>query len=116
MIVSDSPIHMGFLYASDMVDYSDAKQVMLFNDIFKTLTKLNHPKPRYDYIFHLPPILQPVDDGVRLKKYLDQDWREEANRRILTLFEIFKPKSFKIIEEIDLDKRSNIIIDELKKI
>ena len=59
-----------------------SKETMYVNDIFKTMNKLNNPESRYDIIFHLPPVIKPVNDGVRSKEQFDDNWRDDKNKEI----------------------------------
>ncbi len=104
VMVTDSPVFLGFLYANQM-PRRKPKDVMLFNDIFKMMTKLNHPYPRYNYIFHFPPVLTPVDDGVRAPHQFNQEWRDDADMQIRALFKIFRPGFFVDIKAENIDDR-----------
>ena len=114
ILITDSPVFLGFLYCIKLPKTS-SKEVMFFNDIFKEMVKLNYPEARYDIIFHLNPILKPIDDGIRKSEYLDQAWRDKSNILIKATMEIFKPKKFHEIEISDLDQRVNFCIDTIKK-
>lgn len=102
--ITESPIHMGFLYAMEMRDPNNGKDTMYFNDIFKTMNKINCPT-RYDIIFHLPPVWAPSQDGVRPGLHFDDTWRKESDNRIQFIFKLFPPKHFKTVESISLDDR-----------
>lgn len=112
VMVTDSPVFLGFLYANEM-PRRKPKDIMLFNDIFKMMTKLNHPYPRYNYIFHFPPILTPIDDGVRAAHQFSQEWREDADIQIRSLFKIFKPGFFKVIQAQGIEDRVKECLDFL---
>jgi nicotinamide riboside kinase len=115
MLITDSPVHMGFIYALDLRRKDNQKDTMYMNDIFKRLNKINFPT-RYDYIFHLPPVLNPVEDGIRITKHFDPVWREEADRRILNVFDLFPPKKFVTIESENLMDRVDECLSYLKSI
>lgn len=116
ILITDSPVHLGFLYSSELVT-NDSKDIMVYNDIFKKLTKLNEGEPRYDIIFHLPPVVEPVDDGVRKLEHLDQHWRAENDVKLKFIFEtIFKPRILMTINEKDIDERAKVILEELKRL
>jgi hypothetical protein len=68
-------------------DPNNEKETMLINDLFKILNKNNCPT-RYDIIFHFPPILKAVDDGIRPKSNFDDKWRDEINDRLINCFKI----------------------------
>jgi len=112
ILVTDSPVFLGFIYAVEFSKKTE-KDVMVYNDIFKLLTKLNFPEHRYDMIFHLPPVVEPVDDGVRVPQHLDPKWREAANRMIVTTMNIFPPKNYFEITSTSLDQRVDDCIDIL---
>jgi len=64
ILITDSPIFLGFLYSIELPKTSP-KEIMFFNDIFRKMVELNYPTPRYDIIFHLCPTIKPVEDGIR---------------------------------------------------
>ncbi len=97
IVITDSPIFLGFVYAMELrKDSSNEKETMLMNDLFKILNKHNCP-PRYDIIFHFPPILKAVEDGVRPKSNFDEKWRTETNDKLINCFKIFPPKVFRVV-------------------
>jgi nicotinamide riboside kinase len=102
--ITDSPVHMGFLYAMEMRDVTSIKDTMYTNDIFKTMNKLNCP-PRYSIIFHLPPVWKPSKDGVRPEQHFQDLWREEADRKIQFIFKLFPPMQFVTITSETLEDR-----------
>ncbi len=114
ILITDSPIHMGFLYATEVLT-NKPKDIMVYNDIFKKLSKLSEHRPRYNIIFHLTPVLNPIDDGVRAKEHLDPLWRADADRHIKFIFELlFKPKHIYVIDNVNMEYRINFIIETLK--
>jgi len=116
LVITDSPIHLGFLYACDIVT-NKPKDIMVYNDIFKKMSKLNEGKPRYDIIFHLPPTIKPVDDGIRSPEQLDDNWRKENNTKLCFIFDtIFKPASLLTIESADMNNRVSVVIEHLNKL
>lgn len=116
VIITDSPVHLGFLYALDLRRLDDKKDVMYINDIFKALNKLNCPQ-RYDIIFHLHPILKPVKDGVRPELHFDEKWRNEADIKIQCIFKLlFPPKQFISLESVELEDRVKECIEHVLKI
>jgi len=104
ILITDSPIFLGFMYATEM-NKPTSKDIMVYNDVFKLMTRLNYPVPRYDLIFHLPPSITPVDDGIRAIHQLDQEWRISANQSILETMKIFKPKNIVSIAATNIDNR-----------
>jgi nicotinamide riboside kinase len=112
LIITDSPIFLGFLYASD-IPKTDAKDVMVFNDLFKLLARLNFPKPRYDMLFHIPPTIKPADDGIRAKHHLEDKWRSEADTYISSIFKIFPQKIIYTVEPVKLEERVKFCMDKV---
>lgn len=64
LLITDSPIFLGFLYAMEYRNINNIKDVMYVNDLFNKLSTLNINN-RYDIVFFLPPILEPIRDSVR---------------------------------------------------
>lgn len=118
LMITDSPIYLGFLYCCDLMydpeNTIGSKDVMVFNDIFKKMTKLNLPFRRYDIIFHLGTELKPVDDGVRTQEQLDPLWRDKNNMLIKGIFNIFKPRQFIELPQVKLEDRVSTCINYLK--
>jgi nicotinamide riboside kinase len=104
VLITESPIYIGFLYAMEKRDLNSIKDTMYINDIFKKMNKLNCP-PRYDIIFHLPPLWIPSKDGVRPEKHFLPEWREEADKKIQFIFKLFPPKNFVIIRKEKIEGR-----------
>jgi len=102
--ITDSPIHMGFLYAMEIRDVNSLKDTMYVNDIFKMMNKINCPQ-RYDIIFHLPPLWKPDDDGVRPDKHFQDDWRNESDQMIQFIFRLFPPIHLITLKTESLDDR-----------
>ena len=112
ILVTDSPIFLSFLYAIELKKTNE-KDIMVFNDIFKMLTKLNFPKPRYDIIFHLPPTIEPVDDGIRSKIQFQKEWRENSEQQIKSILNIFQPGIMITLHENNLNDRVDKCIEIL---
>lgn len=115
LVITDSPVHLGFLYALDLRRFDNSKDTMYMNDIFERLNKLNCPQ-RYDIVFHLPPILKPVKDGVRPDLHFDDDWREDADMKIKFIFNLFPPKQFVTLKSVKLEDRVNESIEYVLKL
>ncbi|MFA5037418.1 MAG: AAA family ATPase [Candidatus Izemoplasmatales bacterium] len=113
LLITDSPVFMGLAYASLMNTRSE-KDAMILGDIFKALTKLDRPEPRYDIIFHLPPKLQPVDDGVRPKSNFDPEWRRKMDSQITSVFTFFCPKLFHVVQADTVEERVEECINIIK--
>jgi len=116
VLITDSPIFLGFFYACDL-DRKSEKDIMVFNDLFKALNKLNFPELRYDIVFHLPSVLKPSDDGIRVEKHLNEIWRQETDIAIRHVFKIFPPKMFVVVPEniVDIEDRVNFCLDYILK-
>lgn len=117
LMITDSPIHMGFSYALELYyqDEGNPKAVMLMNDIYKKMMKNNNPR-RYDIIFHLPPVIKPVKDGIRADYQFDKEWREKFNNQILGTFNLFRPENFVIINESSLNGRAEFALEKIKEL
>ena len=116
LLISDSPIFLGFIYCLELPK-NDSKAVMCMNDVFKAMIKLNNPEPRYEIIFHLPPLIPPVDDGIRKNEYFITDTRNIMDEKIkVTIRDIFPPIIYREIVEIDLNKRVDSCLSEIKKL
>ena len=103
LMISDSPVHLGFLYALEL-RVATPKDTVFVNDIFKRLNTINVP-PRYDIIFYLPPILSPVDDGVRATTHFNDKWRSQADETLRFIFKLFPPASFVPITAVKMEDR-----------
>lgn len=114
LLITDSPIFLGFLYALNLRDSSSVKDTMYLNDFYKLLNKCNI-NYRYDIIFFLPPVLKPVKDGVRPDLHFNEDWRTEASSGIEAIFKLFPPKHFMQINETALEKRVVESVDYIEK-
>jgi nicotinamide riboside kinase len=115
LLVTDSTIFLGFLYALSLRNNSNVKDTMYMDDFYKLLNKSNI-NYRYDIIFFLPPILKPVEDGVRPKLHFDENWRKEASYNIEFIFKLFPPKNFISLNEVELDKRIEECLMHIKNI
>lgn len=113
--ITESPIHMGFLYALELRDRENIKDTMYINDIFKRMNKVNCP-PRYDIIFHLPPIWLPSKDGVRPEKHFDKGWREESDKIIQFIFKLFPPRHFITVIPETLEDRVMECLESCEKL
>lgn len=112
-MVTDSPIHLGWLYAMWMPQ-DTKKDAMYASDLFTKLTALNVP-PRYDYVFHLPPIDGSFEDGVRKDEHRDDEWRKQADGLIPFVFRLFSPRVFVTIESEALLDRVNECLECLRE-
>ncbi len=61
-LVTDSPLILGIVYGRYAFQPSSPKSQMLYGDLMKMTLK---SVDRYDHIFYLDPVLDPVDDGTR---------------------------------------------------
>jgi nicotinamide riboside kinase len=113
VIITDSPVFMGYSYALEMRLSGNKKHTMILNDLFKEMNKLNQV-PRYDIIFHLPPVHQPVDDGIRAKHQFEQAWREEKDKQIVAVFHVFRPNLLHSVQSVSLEDRLEECISVIK--
>lgn len=113
-MVTDSPVHLGWLYAMFM-EQTTKKDAMYASELFSKLCELNVP-PRYDIVFYLPPVSPPVADNVRKAQHLDEDWRREADALVPFLFKLFRPGNFIRVEEVGLFDRVEECIRHLKSV
>lgn len=111
LIITDSPIYLGFLYAIDLVNFENTKDIIAYNDLFKRLSQLSN---RYDFVAHLNPVLQSVEDGVRDELHLNSKWREKSNSILLNLFNMFGQKNIVLIDTKEMDERVNICLNFIK--
>jgi len=114
-MITDSPIFLGMLYTWELKDPNNLKDIITTNDIFKKMNKINCPQ-RYDIIFHIPPKVKPVDDGIRDKIQLTDDWRNKNNNKLKFIFEIFPPIKFIELNSIDILDRVDECIKHIKNI
>lgn len=104
MLITDGPVFMALVYAQ-MLSMGTPKDIMCVNDLFSKMNKLNNPQPRYDIIFHLPPVLKPVQDGVRPASNFDPHWREQADKELQSVFQIFKSHLFHTVQATNMSDR-----------
>lgn len=102
IMITDSPIYLGFLFAIDLVQFENPKDIIAYNSLFKRLTGINN---RYDIVFHLEPILNPKVDGVRPELHFNEEWRKKSNSTLLGLFNMFGQKNVIVIKENALEER-----------
>lgn len=104
VLITDSPVFLGFGYAIQMREEGNPKHTMILNDIYKEMNKMNEV-PRYDIIFHLPPTHTPVKDGVRGEEQFNPEWRTKMDTKLLSIFHIFPPRKLITIQSDSLDDR-----------
>jgi len=102
ILITDSPIYLGFLFAIDLVDFDNAKDVIAYNDLFCKLTALRN---RYDLIVHLYPVIGPVEDGVRINLHFNEQWRSKSNSILLNQLGMFGQKNIIEIQSKDITER-----------
>lgn len=115
VLITDSPIFLGFGYAIELKRPGSIKDNMILNDVFKIMSKAN-VTPRYDIIFHLPPVLEPIKDGLRPEEHFDPEWRAEADVRLKSVFYVFPPKKLISLETVTLDDRVNECLLHINKL
>lgn len=113
LILTDSPIFLSLMYAMALSN-GTPKDVMVVNDLFSEMHKLNSPTPRYDIIFHLPPKVEPVKDGIRSEEQFDPTWRNKADKQLQAVFTIFTPRQFHTVEAVDREERIDECINVLQ--
>jgi len=107
LMITDSPVHMGFTYALELQREDNKKDTMWINDIFKRMNKINSVR-RYDIIIHLPPLITPVNDGVRADIQFTESWRKDKDFEIRSVLNLFKPEQLLILNgETNIDLRVN---------
>jgi len=111
LLITDSPIFLGFVYCLELKQ-DNIKDTMGLNNIFKEMNFLNIPN-RYDIIFHLPPILKPVNDGIRAEHHFDDNWRNNTDYNIRFVFDMFKPKKFITVDGNTIEDRVKFCVNKL---
>jgi deoxyadenosine/deoxycytidine kinase len=110
IMITDSPIYLGFLYTIDLVDFSNPKDLIAYNDLFK---KFVSNQNRYDLIFYLHPVIEPINDGIRKNLHFDETWRKNANVMSLNIFKMFGQKNIIEISEPDMTKRIEFCLTKI---
>lgn len=113
IIITDSPIFLGFMYCLDLKTDKKGDELYL-NHVFEKMNTLNRGR-RYDIIFHLNPVINPHNDGIRLKNQLNDTWREEANNALFFVWKLFPPKKIYIIDETELHKRVDFCMEKINE-
>lgn len=116
LLITDSPIFLGFCYALDL-SKGEKKDIMLLNDLFSELLKLNNPIPRYDVIFHLPSVIKPINDGIRPASNFNEGWRHTMDALLASTFmSIFPPDYYIPVPPsiTELGQRVEFCIDALR--
>lgn len=105
LLITDSPLQLAFQYSLDVCRKDNMKDTMVLDDIFHKLSNLNTPQ-RYDIIFHLPPAIEVVKDGIRPKHHVDPVWRTEADFNIRYICKtLFPPKKWIEVTPVALNER-----------
>lgn len=79
LMITDSPIYLGFLFGIDLIDFDNSKDLIAYNTLFKKLVSL---KNRYDVVFR-----------VRRDLHFDEEWRIKSNSTLLGIFKMFGQKN-----------------------
>ncbi|MDD5649372.1 MAG: AAA family ATPase [Candidatus Nanoarchaeia archaeon] len=111
VLITDSPIYLGFLYAIDLVKFNNVKDIIAYNRLFEKLIKLNN---RYDLIFHLESVISLVNDGVRCDQHLNDKWRTESSFILMSLFKIFNQKNIIVLKSDNLEERTRFCLEFMK--
>lgn len=113
IMVTDSPIFLGFMYSIDVKSKNNKKDSLYISDIFEKMILLNTP-PRYDVLFFLPPVWEPKEDVYRNKLHYDPEWRKDKNDFLKILIKIFPPKKLFYIDSFSLQDRIEECFEYLK--
>lgn len=114
VMLCDSPIQLAFLYATEL-NGGSPKEQMVISDIFKKISKITADSP-YDIIFHLPEDGIPiVIDDVRHECIKDKKWRIQTDVFTRSLFKMFKPHTFEVVEQVTLDSRVKWVTDKIRE-
>lgn len=110
LTITDSPIQLIYVYALQLKKDS-IKDTLVMERI---LRKINNLGPRYDVVFYLPPVIKPIKDGVRPDIHLDEVWRTKTDGMIKSVFEVFPPKKFVEVKEVEIAKRVDECVNMLR--
>lgn len=115
IMITDSPVHAGFLYALQLrKKEGGTKEAVFVNDIFKKMNSINNPT-RYSIVFYLSSDIKPKQDKVRIQQHFDEHWRTEANVDMRLMFKLFPPKKFIEIKAVSLQARIKECIGYIKQ-
>ena len=107
LMITDCPLPMNLAYVLDLRDRKEditLKDQMIINDIVSLLSKTNYP-PRYDFMFHLPPVITPKKDGVRIPLHFTDEWRKTMEGHFSTSFDMFPPKRLEVVAPLKNEER-----------
>lgn len=110
VLITDSPIFLGFAYALLMRRMGNSKDRAVINALFERLSKLNEYY-RYDAIFHINPSITYTDDGVRPVEHGQLAWRDSTETLIRSTYTIFPPKELIFVKATDLEERIKVVSD-----
>ena len=107
-IVTDSPIFLGNVYASMLpFNHKDYLTGRYGLDVLNELQYLLiNTRDRYLYLFYLPPILDPVDDGVRVQTTKEDQLY--VDNKIIGLLHLYNIDYIKV----DCDPKDRITFTE----
>lgn len=111
-IVTDSPVFLGLVYCLEL-KRGTIKDSMVFSEIMDKMLKLNIP-PRYDFVFHLLPKVEPSRDGLRPDIHFDEDWRKDTEGTFHFIHRLFPPKNLYIVEQESVEDRLDFCLYTLK--
>jgi len=115
LLITDSPIFLGFMYGLDIAEEGNMKDAKYINSLFSKMNNLNQPK-RYDIIFYLPDKLTKQEDGVRPEQHLDPVWRKEAEKKLNATFTIFPSTHYIEITSVEIAERTKECIKHLNNL
>ncbi len=109
VLLSDSPIQLAFMYATELNDGS-VKSQMVMSDIFKKISRYNSEYP-YDIIFHLPHDgIEVRQDDVRMSTFCDHQWRQDADAFTRSLYRMFPAKNYVNVLETSMEDRVRHVV------
>ena len=107
LMITDCPLPMNLAYVLDMRDRKEdvsLKDQMMISDIVSMLSKANYPT-RYDFMFHLPPVVSPKKDGVRIDLHFEEEWRQTMEGHFSTSFDMFPSKRLEVVVPLNHEDR-----------
>ena len=113
-LVTDSPVHVGFLYALNLKK-STKKDVGCLTDLFREMSLINLT-PRYDIVFYLSPLDTVKKDGIRDEEHFSEEWRNTANEMLISIFRLFPPKHLVRIGPVDIEQRTSQCMEHITAI
>jgi deoxyadenosine/deoxycytidine kinase len=101
LLISDSPVHLGFMYANNCVVFTSPKDIEIYERLFGEILR----RDNYNLVIHLGLEVVPVRDGIRTEEQFEAKWRAAANSAILNSYEIFGQRNVFELKTAALDER-----------